>query len=152
AVGRISFAATVHPDETLLEVVAKEVVPALDIRPDQVALLTEGSTQYSADPSKDEEQKKWLRIPVPMNLISVRTQYERDWQQAAARTGSLGARSQARVELSLDEENRPRETPRPLSALTSAVTDLAMNEIARTLDSRGIRLVVLFSTDVRDKL
>ena len=145
----ISFAATVHPDETLLAVVQNEVVPALGIADYQVALLTEGTTQYGA---ADGAGKEWVRISVPMNLISVRTDYERDWQQAAAKAGTLGARTQARVELSLDEESRPRETPRPLSTLTSAVTDLAMNELARTLDSRGIRLVVLFSTDVRDKL
>ncbi|MSR62153.1 MAG: hypothetical protein EXS08_06890 [Planctomycetes bacterium] len=161
----IRFRATVHPDSTFLLVLENEVLPDLHLRVDQVAVLNEGSTQYGASAGRTEvsqpakagldgkgKKTEWFTLPFPMNLTSLRAAYARDWQAQPNGNATLGATKAARVELSLEEQDRTRETPRPTSPLTAPATDLAMDEIVRTLESRRIELVVLFATDVRDKL
>ena len=90
----------------------------------------------------------FLVVPFPMNISSLRAAYAREEVPEAMRG------STPRVQLDLEERERLRhgEIPRALSQLSTPATDIVMSEIASALDRRHVRAVVLFATDVRDKL
>ncbi len=139
---RIHFASTIHTDKTLLEHLHRHVLPRLGIAPHEAAVLQESSTQYG----KDSQWDRMLVLPFPMNVSSLRTAYASGWK------GSEKDGSASRIDIDLADRDSTGELPRALSPLSPAATDRLLAQLAQTLENHRIRLVVLFATDVRDKL
>ncbi|MEP7348258.1 MAG: hypothetical protein ABI877_23530, partial [Gemmatimonadaceae bacterium] len=93
-----------------------------------------------------------LRIPFPLNIASLRSEFERTRSPNDQSPELPGMSSSPRTRLSLDERARPRESPAVISDLTVPSLDLVMNEIFRVLHDHDIRAVIIQATDVRDKL
>lgn len=164
-VSRIRFAATVNPDIALDEALRK-VIASLDIAPFQVAVLAESGTAYGAatlTTSGDTAQKasglknspspgSYLTVPFPLNIASLRSEFERSPSAAGTADGVPRLSESPRSRLSLEEASRSRETPALTSNLSVASLDVVLEGILRTLNEHDTRVVVIKATDVRDKL
>ncbi len=144
----MGFKATINTDRSLNEVL-DTVIARLGIEPSEVALLRESSTQYGqtlVDLSKD-----FLIIPFPMSISSLRTEYQKVPAAQAAEPALPGAEA-PRLPLDLLDPARPKEDFPVTSRLSPLALDLMLDDLARTLNRRRIRMVGLLATDVRDKL
>jgi hypothetical protein len=146
---RISFQATVHCDETLFACLTGAVLKRLGIQTHEVAVLREASTRYGASAelqTAPQNPSGPLVLPFPMNISSLRESYAKTWiRDDKAKQGDT-------VALDLAERDVVGEVPKALSPLSTAASEQLLAELARTLEDHRIRLVVLFATDVRDKL
>lgn len=152
---RLLFSATVHTDETLLACLADDVLPELGLLRSDVAILQESSTMYGASVRSElsapaagdraaQDRGRYLLMPFPLNVSSLRSAYA---SKPAAKPPPLQM-----FEIDADSRDHQGELPRPLSKLSPAVIDLLLAETCRALSEQRIRMVVLFATDVRDKV
>src|SRR5262249_50667119 len=154
----IHFSATINPDVSLSRAFATGVVPRLGLQPSQVALLRESSTQYGqgllhADSSAADDAGRFVIIPFPMSISSLRAEYQRVPIGATPPIGPpLPGSEGPRLPLDLLDPARPKEDLPVTSRLSPLALDLILDDLARTLVRRQIRLVGLLATDVRDKL
>jgi hypothetical protein len=148
----IRYSTTLHTDETLLGALRSRVLKRLGLVEKEVAVLQESSTEYGQkgfEAAPDESG--FLRVPFPMSLQSLRTAYGN--KGVTGGDGRLPGRAKmSRIELDLLDAPRPLETPALTSTLSPDSIELLFDEVARALGQRRIRLVLLFATDVRDKL
>jgi hypothetical protein len=142
------FRSTINSDARLQEAFDELVLKRLGAEAQQVAILRESTTEYGAGLRGDEG---FLEITFPMNIARVRGAYERI-ATAADTTPFSSFHVPSPVELSLDERDRPRETPPPHSGLTPPAVDILLEQIISTLRNSDVRYVGLLATDVRDKL
>jgi hypothetical protein len=111
-----------------------------------------GRTAPSADVAPaTRDSSQFVIIPFPMSISSLRSAYQ------LAPTGpeaapALPGSEVPRLPLDLLEPARPKEDLPVTSRLSPVALDLILDEIARTLTRRQVRLVGLLATDVRDKL
>ncbi|HEX5051002.1 MAG TPA: hypothetical protein VFZ65_04460, partial [Planctomycetota bacterium] len=145
---RIRFAATIHSDSTLLDCLM-QVMARLGLERHEVAILKESSTEYgaNADVGDDRAGPGFLTLPVPMNISSLRSAYARTWTEGTVQQGRKSL-----FELDLEARDSAGEMPPAMSKMSPAVIDLLLAELAHTLEHQRIRMVVLFATDVRDKI
>lgn len=170
----IHFAATLHSDATMQEVLRDSVLPTLGILPSQVAVLQEFSTQYGRNiqqgepdslrprapgssgaprPVRQAAPDAFVSYPFPANISRLRSEFERHPELRGAERGQLpGLSGQPRVPLDLVDPSRPAEDAPVTSRLTPPAVDLLLDQIARSLTENDIRLVGILATDVRDKL
>lgn len=172
----IGFRATINPDESLGRVLAEVVLPCLGLKPSQVALLQESSTQYGqgllapatsptskgggssrktfcpAPETRGPQEGQFNVIPFPMSISSLRSEYQRIPGGPAVEPGLPGANEAPRLPLDLLDPTRPKEDLPVSSRLSPLAIDLLLDDVARTITRRQIRLVGLLATDVRDKL
>ena len=145
----INFSATINTDQSLDSMLATVVLPRLGLDPSQVALLQESSTQYGQGLL---DQSKFVVIPFPMSISSLRTEYQRVPGGPTAGPGLPGVSEAPRLPLDLLDPARPKEDLPVTSRLSPLALDLLLDDVARTLVRHRIRLVGLLATDVRDKL
>jgi hypothetical protein len=171
---RVSFAATVHSDMELTRALIYRVLCPLGVRDDEVAVLHESGTAYGreavtridtldaeyglgcsqekGDSSRSGlriDPSRFLSIPFPMNIGSVRAEFEAHPEQ---RPGNGDVAAQSRARLTLRDPERPGDRPSPTSQLTPPTIELLLDEIERTVTSHHIRVVGIVASDVRDKL
>jgi hypothetical protein len=147
---RMGFRATINSDQSLDRLLADSVLPRLGLDPPDVALLRESSTQYGQGLLGAARQ--FVVIPFPMSISGLRTEYQRVPAEALNQPALPGASEPPRLPLDLQEPARPKEDLPVTSRLSPVTLDLILDEIARTLTRRQIRMVGLLATDVRDKL
>ncbi len=148
----VSFRATVQSDSSFL-VALDSVVEMLKIEPWQVAVLSEGSTEYGRKIGESADTSGgFLTIPFPMNISSLREEYERHPDQSEGQHLALGQAPAVRAPLSLQEDHHTTESPPATSRLSVPAIEQLISQIVRSLDQHGIRMVALLATDVRDKL
>ena len=94
----------------------------------------------------------YLTVPFPLNIASLRGEFERSPASASAVPGMPRLTESPRTRLSLDEASRSRETPMLTSNLSVPSLDVVLQGIMRTLNEHDTRVVVIKATDVRDKL
>lgn len=167
-VPRIAFAATVHPDDALLEALFWRVLEPMDIRREQVAILREGSTYGRNAVAADaggrgagprcrfregaRDTTRFLEVPFPMNISRLRSEYARR-PAAPAQAGMPGAAPpQPGIPVDLSDRARPLESPPVQSELTLPMLEAALTEIGHTLARHDVRAVGVLASDVRDKL
>jgi hypothetical protein len=95
---------------------------------------------------------QFVIIPFPMSISSLRSEYQRVPAGALDQPPLPGATEAPRLPLDLLDPARPKEDLPVTSRLSPVALDLILDEVARTLTRRQIRLVGLLATDVRDKL
>ncbi len=152
---RIRFSATINSDQSLAGVLADKVLPGLGLIPSQVAILQESSTQYGQGlvARGGARDSGFVVIPFPMSISGLRTEYQRTPGVPEPTTPRLPTASEPpRLPLDLLDPPRPREDLPVTSRLSPLALDLILDELARTIGRRQIRLVGLLATDVRDKL
>lgn len=174
---RMRFSATINSDQSLGAVFEEQVLPGLGLKPAQVALLQESSTQYgqgllagdstddkksskgagtalsdSAERAGPSRERQFVVIPFPMSISSLRTEYQRVPAGKAASPPLPGVPEPARLPLDLEDPTRPQEDLPVTSRLSPVALDLVLDDVARTISRRQVRLVGLLATDVRDKL
>jgi hypothetical protein len=163
--GRLSYHATVHSDAALERVERNVLCDLLQVPISQIARLRESTTQYGAEsgsqsttsdttrlPARNNLKRcagKFLDIPFPANISSLRSEYARASSTPPAEPGASGA---PRISLNLSDPSRAMENPPVMSGLTPAVLDVMIDEIARTLVAHRIRAVGILATDTRDKI
>jgi len=176
----IDYAATINPVGLLLGTTCRLVLQgALHVQPGEVALLTEGSTTFGrtvADlPSESGESGETgatggarrarapaalpldttcahsLVIPFPMSVSRLRAEYARH-PEATAANAPPPARGASRVPLDLEDPASAFENPPALSELTAPAVERVMDDIAQTLLTHRTRVVIVASTDVRDRI
>jgi hypothetical protein len=172
----VSFHATINPDRALDRVLVGVVLPCLGLLPSQVALLQESSTQYGqglleqspggrgpavggrrtiscpAPKARTPQDSQFVVIPFPMSISSLRAEYQRVPAGTAPTPGLPGAAEAPRLPLDLLDPTRPKEDLPVSSRLSPVALDLLLDEVARTITRRQVKLVGLLATDVRDKL
>lgn len=145
---RYEFRSTINSDRRLQQALHALVLRPLGVDSQHVAILRESTTEYGAGVQGDSG---FLEITFPMNIARVRGAYERSaWASDTSAFSDFHTPSP--VEFSLDEGDRPRETPPPHSRLTPPAVDIELEQIVRALRAHRIRYVGLLATDVRDKL
>jgi len=144
---RMRFRATINTDDQL-ETSMRAVIRQLGVRDSQVALLRESSTQYGQGLTAGE----FLVVPFPMSISSLRAEYQRVPSAEEAAQTLPGAGEAPRLPLDLLDPARPKEDFPVTSRLSPLALDLMLDDLARTLIRRRIRMVGLLATDVRDKL
>jgi len=157
----VTYHSTVHSDDVLERVERNVLCSLLQIPVRRIAILRESSTQYGAlladgrnavpapaDTGKCNES--FLEIPFPANISSLRSEYARAPQSQALEPRD--GRPAQRISLNLQDPSRAMEHPPVTSALTPAMLDVMLEEIARTLEAYRIRAVGILATDTRDKL
>ncbi len=173
---RVTFHATINPDQALDRVLVGVVLPCLGLLPSQVALLQESSTQYGqglldqmpggprravggrrtiscpGPKMETREDSQFVVIPFPMSISSLRAEYQRVPAGTAPAPGLPGASEAPRLPLDLLDPTRPKEDLPVSSRLSPVALDLLLDEVARTITRRQVKLVGLLATDVRDKL
>lgn len=143
----IAFHSTLNSDDAMRSVLLSTLV-SLGLRDDQVAVLSESSTQYATR----DTGSRFLTVTFPINIASLRNEVG-DARESAGNSRSLPSLSQtARTRLELRDKSRPRENPPVISALTVPTLELMLGEIMQTLTDHEIRAVVIQATDVRDQL
>ena len=151
------FLATVHDDATVLNE-AIRVLMELDIPPTRVAILRETNTAYGAAIADTTGQAdsvalfraRWMDVPFPLNIASVRNEYARNPDPAAQGTQPMVPARRTRV--GLESSLRASTTIVPVSALTAPAQDRVIDEIVQTLRRERIQAVGIVATDIRDKL
>ncbi|MEO8620653.1 MAG: hypothetical protein ABI625_06285, partial [bacterium] len=167
--GRSSFHATVHSDAALERVERNVLCDLLQIPISQIARLRESTTLYGASqpdsarvptaervgaPPRTTPPRckgKFLDIPFPANISSLRTEYARAPTASSPEAG-FGIGATPRIALNLQDPSRAMENPPVMSGLTPAVLDVILDEIAQTLLTHRIRAVGILATDTRDKI
>jgi hypothetical protein len=157
---RMHFSATINPDVSLTRAFSTVVLPKLGLGPSQVALLRESSTQYGQNlldtdsaSGSTADSGQFVIIPFPMSISSLRAEYQRVPRgNAAPASPPLPGAEAPRLPLDLLDPTRPKEDLPVTSRLSPLALDLILDDLARTLVRRQIRLVGLLATDVRDKL
>lgn len=160
----IGYGATVVSDSDVVRVLIDSVLPTLQIRPGELALLSEGSTfGYSlarqaegeggtpgngASATDRDSTHRPLVMSFPLSIGSLREAYQA--QHAAPALGRSA--DGGHVQVSLSDPARPMEAPAPSSPLTLAQIDRMFNQFARMLRSRHVRAVLIGASDVRDRL
>ena len=142
----IAFQATLNSDDAMRKVLTA-TIDQLGLRNDQVAILSESSTQYGAQ----SMSSPWLSITFPINIASLRNEVGDGGTDPRA-TAIPGLGPSARTRLELRDKSRPRENPPVVSALTVPTLELMLGEIVQTLADHEIRVVVIQATDIRDQL
>lgn len=162
----------VHPDVLLDAALRCVVLPALDLRREQVLFLIESSTAYGASTEQLGEARRRPCGPgdslsaardttryriarFPLAVASLRAEYARhpDAAPGASATSALpGTRSAPRLPIPLADPSHPRERPPTISPLTPPALDLRLAGIVRMIRDQKIRAVGLLASDVRDKL
>lgn len=95
---------------------------------------------------------RYLIVPFPLNIASLRTEFERVPGARDAATNIPTLTDAPRTRLSLEEMTRSRESPALTSALSTPALDLVLEGLINTLNEHDVRVVVIKATDVRDKL
>lgn len=95
----------------------------------------------------------FLVIPFPMNISSLRTEYQRhpELTQALQPLPGMGT-PVARLPVDLREPAGYTETPPVMSHLTPSALDLQLDHIAGIIRENRVRMVGILGTDIRDKL
>jgi hypothetical protein len=158
-VGRVSFGSTVHNDAALTDALVWRVLCPMGIYDDQVAILRESGTSYGRDAvyrgasqalACDDGRRmhpwRFMVIPFPMNIGSLRAEFEAHPQEP--REGE--ARSRAR--LTLRDPDRVVDRPAPASQLTAPALEVVLDEIERAITEHRVRAVGILASDVRDKI
>lgn len=163
---RMTIAATVNPISALSSVLKERVLTRLGIGQTEVAVLREASTAYGQSTARttvDLETQEipigvrappdsFLVIPFPMNISSLRTEYQRH-PELDQRSQTLPAlEGPARLPVDLQEPAGYTETPPVMSHLTPSALDLQLDQIAGVIRENRIRAVGIIGTDVRDRL
>jgi hypothetical protein len=143
----LSFQGTLNSDDAM-RTVLQTTLTTLGLRNDQVAILSESSTQYGAQ----DKASPYLTITFPLNIASLRNEVGDATSDPSRGTGIPGLSSSARTRLELRDKSRPRESPAVVSALTVPTLELMLSEIVQTLADHEIRAVVIQATDIRDQL
>lgn len=156
--GRSTYRPTVNTDARL-DAELGVLLKRLDIDSSRVAVLHEGTTQYGGGFAAETRapgagaRRGFLFVPFPMNISALRREAQGTPEaQAVDPRFIAGAPVESRVALTLRDSARSQESPPVVSPLTSAATEVLLEEIMSTLRHHGIRMVGLQGTDVRDKL
>ena len=173
---RVTFRSTVHTDRAMMSI-ADVLLHRLNIRADEVAVLSESATQYGQAPSDStatrdhrvvreasetsdsltqvdspEPNNTYAQYTFPLNIAVLRSNFVRENSNGALSTSLLGTADPG-PQLSLAEAARPRESPAVVAPrVTVPSMELALREIKDGMERHGIRAVILRATDVRDKL
>ncbi|HEX8243089.1 MAG TPA: hypothetical protein VF541_06330 [Longimicrobium sp.] len=158
----VSFSSAVHSDEALTEALVWSVLCPLGLGDDRVAILRESGSAYGREAVRSDEggwlacpdgrrlrPYRFMVIPFPMNIGSVRAEFEANAADAAR---ARGTQPQSRARLVLRDPERPGDRPPPASQLTVPTLEVVLDEIERAITSHRIRAVGIIASDVRDKL
>jgi hypothetical protein len=155
----LSFSATINSDASLERMRDSILLGPLGLRRAQVALLRESSTQYGqaltddrGGPGRTADATSMVVLSFPMSISSLRSEYERVPSSRTDDQRLPGVTEAPRLPLDLLDPARPKEDLPVTSRLSAPALDLVLDEVARTLVRRRIRMVGLLATDVRDKL
>lgn len=144
----IDFRTTLHTDDTLLAVFRERVLPALGLAEREIAVLKEGTTAYGSALGANS----MLVVPFPMSISSLRQAYESNGKAVRSELALPGRSASTNVPLDLEDQAQFAETPAASSSLTPPSIDLMLEQTTHVLAQGGIKGVLLFATDVRDKL
>jgi hypothetical protein len=157
----VTFKAAINTDQKLNQTL-ESVIHRLGLHRSEVALLRESSTQYGQallapaptmrDTADTNDRTQFVIVPFPMSISSLRAEYQRVPAAEAAEPALSGPSEAPRLPLDLLDPARPKEDFPVTSRLSPLALDLMLDDLARTLNRRRIRMVGLLATDVRDKL
>lgn len=139
--------ATVHSDATMQLVFAR-LVESLGVDSAHVAVFSESQTAYGATAT----DQAYLHVSFPLNLASLRAEFDRSTEAQEDARGLPGLTSNARTSISLGSSPQTRESPTVTSRLTVPALDVQLGDIERTLNLRRVRVILIVATDIRDKL
>lgn len=166
-VPRIAFSAVLNSSGALQQGL-DELQSALGLKPHQVVILAESGTEYGYEQSGPalgaadraatgatgarDAPASPLVISFPASIAGLRGEFGERLaeQQRAASMSGLDAMARSKVNLS--DSLRPRERPPNVSRLTHSASDVVFAALVRAVSEHNVRLVVIHSTDVRDKL
>jgi len=159
----VDLRATVNTDSSLTRMLLVSVLCRLNIRDDQVLLLRESGTYGSEAARADRagqadrapcgrdtlSSARFLQIPFPMNVASLRAEYE---AHPRAPAEADGAEAEVRARVSLLDPDRPMDHLPATSVLTAPALEVLLNQIEDAVVEHHIRAVGIVASDVRDKL
>jgi hypothetical protein len=167
---RVDYSATLNTDDALTRMLLRSVICPLEIRPEQVLLLHESGTAYgnaAEAGARDADavqmpcrfhgrdtifsSARFLRIPFPMNVASLRAEYEAHPRTPEAAQAQQ-PQSRSRTRLTLRDPERPMENLPAMSELTPPSLEVLVNEVEDAVSRHDVRAVGIVASDVRDKM
>lgn len=170
---RIEFFATLNTDDALQESLDTLLV-RMGIGSDQVVILAESGTEYgftrsqaggaaaAADTAVARPtvagapavipRAPPLVISFPASVAGLRTDFGERLREQQTALGPMAGDAMSRSRVSLADSLRPRERPPVVSRLTESASDVVLSALIRAVSEHNVRVVVIFATDVRDKL
>jgi hypothetical protein len=163
--GRVSYRATVVPDNMLLTAIEQHLLrvdPGID-QPGKIAILREANTEYGSSIAADSHfgsaafPSQWppliqhaIWLPFPMHISRVRSEAQPAQSAAKTQVATAPRRFSA---LDLSEPDKPTDQiPAFSPQLTSAAVELMIANMVDTIRRQRVRAVGLIATDARDKL
>jgi hypothetical protein len=150
----VKFNTTIYPDYVAERFFNDSVIARFGFaKRGRVAILRETGTAYGGTGTAvgaDTVRGAPIVVPFPLNIGSLRAEYEKHPEPAPEHPTSL--RAAARIPLSLEDSARPKEEPPLRSSVTAATIDASVNEIVSTLRDLHVSAVGIMATDIRDKL
>lgn len=150
---RITFAATVVPDDVALRQFASFVRGTLQLGPGDVALLVEGNTTYGKalrQKAQADALADWV-LPFPLHISALRGEYEKEQSAEQAAVPGSGI---PRPDLGLlpDSSAQARDTLPQFAPISVNYGEQVLADLLATIARHRIKLVGIFATDTRDKL
>jgi len=149
---RVTFGATVVPDDVALRQFGSFVRGTLELRPSDVALLVEGNTTYGKalrQKAQADALAAWV-LPFPLHISALRGEYEKRSAEQVAAAGSAIPRPA--LGLPADPGAPGRDVLPQLAPISVNYGEQVLADLLATIARHRITLVGIFATDTRDKL
>ncbi|HUA33671.1 MAG TPA: hypothetical protein VMA09_08695 [Candidatus Binataceae bacterium] len=116
-----------------------------------VAFLSEGSTSFGTNPSKEKRYPRALYLTFPLHISALHAELEKTGASADQYLPHSAPLEGQHLSLATEVTNRKDLIP-PFSKDEAASIQLELDETLRTLDRAHIRTVVIVATDVADTI
>ncbi len=160
----VTFHATVNPDDLAITFALDYLRNTLRARDCDIALLTEGTTDYGQDAStiaridstpdpRDTSRDpscQILQLPFPLHLGQLRTAYDQKKGAEDPKDESAPQPLRRLLDLSGDEGDSSNESAPSHSRLTKHTSEIGIDGILRTLSEEKRRYLGVVASDPRD--
>lgn len=154
----IRFSAAVATDDLVLEGILNHFIVERNIRPEQIAILSETDTSYGAEllktASKGEGSgvEKIRTLTYPMMLSRMRSEYSRRGIKQEVNEPQAEQLKRRNLDLSQDVSPYAVDVLPSFSTSSVAVADRILESLLETIREEEIKVVGIMGTDVTDKL
>jgi hypothetical protein len=157
---QVTFRATLNPDDLSIKFALDYLRNILKARDCDIALLTEGTTDYGQDAgnialsdstrSPSDRSCQILQLPFPLHLGQLRTDYNQKKGAEEPKDDSAPQPLRRLLDLSGDEGESSSESAPSHSRLTKHTSEIGIDGILRTLSEEKRRYVGVVASDPRD--
>lgn len=151
---KLTFTATVYPDDVSVETILNYFVSDRNIPPDQIVMLTEVGTAYAdqIDFKSHEVLHKIVQLVFPMQIGRLRSEYDKVPDLKYGPLASPSPVPRTGLGLAADDARFAIDVPPTYSEETTRAAERQLDAILSTISRRDVRVVGIVATDINDTL